>query len=248
MHELSADHLAPERLAAVADEPPSSAEAHHLSSCPECAAEVQAFQSLLAITRSERDRLGEPLTTWDTLAAALAREDSRIGKAANGLAYTARARPRTRRIAGRAAAGVVLMAAGVAAGRLSATMNTKGTLEGASIVGRRGGSIATPIELTSDTFRFTARSQALDALNKAESEYRHAVAYLMTQQARTEDPTGFETRVEALSDVEQTMRAALRKAPADPVLNLWLISTVGARNATQHQLEAYPVTNVRQRY
>src|SRR5215469_18456167 len=68
------DHLPPERLAALADESPSTAEARHLASCALCAEEVEAFQALLALTRSERDRLDEPLLDWTALSTALARE------------------------------------------------------------------------------------------------------------------------------------------------------------------------------
>src|SRR5580698_5278034 len=71
---LPGSHLAPERLAALADEPSTPANEEHLASCRTCAAEVASYRSLLSLTRAERDRLGEPLTNWESLRESLAEE------------------------------------------------------------------------------------------------------------------------------------------------------------------------------
>ena len=67
-------HPPPERLAALADEPPTPVEARHLAGCLSCRAEVESYQSLLALARAERDRLSEPLTDWKSLSGVLAHE------------------------------------------------------------------------------------------------------------------------------------------------------------------------------
>ena len=48
-------HLSIERLAALADEQPTSDENMHLMQCAECAREREAHRSLLTMAGSERD-------------------------------------------------------------------------------------------------------------------------------------------------------------------------------------------------
>ena len=114
-------HLPPERLAALADESPSAVEAHHLASCAVCAEEVAAYQALLTLTRGERDRLGEPLTDWAALSAALAK--GAILDAATPVQAPARRRARSSSMfkpLTQATAAALLVASGVAIGRWTA--------------------------------------------------------------------------------------------------------------------------------
>src|SRR3954464_7153057 len=60
-------HLPIERLAALADESPSTTEALHLASCAECARERATFRSLADLAGSESARIGQPLTTWESI-------------------------------------------------------------------------------------------------------------------------------------------------------------------------------------
>jgi hypothetical protein len=60
-------HLSIERLAALADEQPTTDELSHLSQCAVCARERDAHRALLAMAGSEREAMGLPLTRWDTL-------------------------------------------------------------------------------------------------------------------------------------------------------------------------------------
>jgi hypothetical protein len=272
---LGGDHLPPERLAALADEPATVVEARHLASCDLCADEVEAYRALLALTRGERDRLGEPLTTWDTLSTALLR-DKLVGNAPRP---TLAGRPggtpwRRLRPVGQAAAAAALLASGIAIGRLSAShaapsvaapsvaapsvappsvaAMTPPTAAGTASLAAVKSDSKEPLErMISDTTSFASRSQALDALARAEGRYRHAVAYLMETDgtAPSEGPDGYRTRLAALKQVEQATRAALVEAPNDPVLNQWYISTVGAQQATLQQLQqARPVNQGAHRY
>lgn len=249
-------HIPPERLAALADESPSAAEAQHLASCALCADEVATYQALLTLTRGERDRLGEPLTSWAALSTALAKEDLLDADTPVRASVSPRSQaPRLKAIA-QATAAAVLVASGIAVGRVTA-----GPVSQASIAARDAsqnsttGSIhnssAPVMRLVSDTTAFASRGQALDALEQAEARYRHAVAYLMESDsgALAEGPDGYRTRLAALEEVERTTRAALVAAPDDPVLNQWYISTVGAQQATIRQLvQARPLSQSPHRY
>src|SRR5262249_55200538 len=109
-------HLPSERLAALTDETPISAELAHLASCEWRARERAAYASLRGMAATEHARIRAPLTSWDKLPPSL-REAGIIG---NGTSRVAR-RPRRLRDAWlRVAAAVVLVAGGVAAGRYSA--------------------------------------------------------------------------------------------------------------------------------
>src|SRR5215213_10160171 len=60
-------HLPIERLAALADEMPSATEMAHLASCAECARERATFRNLAELASSESARIGQPLTTWESI-------------------------------------------------------------------------------------------------------------------------------------------------------------------------------------
>ncbi len=245
-------HIAAERLAALADEAPTAGEEQHLSACPACRDEVLAYQNLLALTRAERDQLAEPLTSWEVLAAALARE---AGRPETPVERPARRTP-TRPIqpwippwARGAAAATVLLGSGIAIGRVTAPSpraDAAGSQAGIATapptsIASAASSGAIPAAYRAqpggDTSLFRTRDDALRALSVAEDQYRHAVAYLMVQDTGfVEGTDAFRTRLRALDEVAHTTREALLQAPNDPVLNQWYISTVGARRATLREL------------
>src|SRR5436305_13134320 len=109
-------HLPDERLAALNDEPPTSAELAHLASCERCARERAAYRSLHELATAEQTRIGAPLTTWEALAPALR---------ADGVIDTGewRVARRPRRFTGvwsQAAAALLIALGGMAYGRYSA--------------------------------------------------------------------------------------------------------------------------------
>ncbi|MDQ6634706.1 MAG: hypothetical protein M3Z10_08110, partial [Gemmatimonadota bacterium] len=71
-------HLSTDRLAALGDDqpPPTPAEVAHLATCAECARERVAYQTLVAMAHAERAPLGLPLTRWESIASALAAEET----------------------------------------------------------------------------------------------------------------------------------------------------------------------------
>src|SRR5688500_20271321 len=106
-------HLPTERLAALADDEPTTLEAEHLASCERCTRERAAHATLIRMAAAEHVRLAPPLTQWSAIASQLRAEK------------LVRAPHRVRAPLGsrwwvRAAAAVVLVAGGVAIGRVSA--------------------------------------------------------------------------------------------------------------------------------
>jgi hypothetical protein len=80
-------HLSPERLAALADDDPTAAEAAHLASCARCGTERVAHRTLLAMAHREGGLSGEPLTSWTMVAADL-RAEGLIGPPADPMTLT----------------------------------------------------------------------------------------------------------------------------------------------------------------
>ncbi|MGH7622437.1 MAG: hypothetical protein ACREMU_08875, partial [Gemmatimonadaceae bacterium] len=64
-------HLSPERLAALVDESPTSAELAHLAGCGECARERSVYRNLSELAASESATIGAPLSEWTALRRAL---------------------------------------------------------------------------------------------------------------------------------------------------------------------------------
>jgi hypothetical protein len=231
-------HLLPERLAALADEPATPDEERHLTICQACADEVRSYQSLLAITRSERDRLGSPITSWDTLRSALMKEGLLTPAHPAGRPLRGQQVPGWAR---NAAAAVVLVTSGIAVGRLSLREAAPATSARDGISASNVANSETGLRLASDTnASFKSKEDALAALNSAENEYRHAAAYLMVVDSGPAGQAGsanaIRTRLAALDEVAQTTRAALYAAPEDTVLKQYYLSSLGAREATLREL------------
>ena len=104
-------HLHTERLAALGDELPSTEEAAHLAACETCANEVSAYQALVAMAHAEQEAFGLPLTRWDSIAAVLAEDTPPAVRTATPT--------RSNRWMLQIAAGLLLVAGGAMAGRMS---------------------------------------------------------------------------------------------------------------------------------
>ena len=120
-------HLSTERLAALGDEEPTAAESAHLAACADCARERAAYRTLVAMAHAERDAIGIPLTRWESIAGALANDTrSHAGRDARSrrAGRTGRRDARTHRAllphAGAGRGGLLLLAGGAIAGRMSA--------------------------------------------------------------------------------------------------------------------------------
>lgn len=141
-------HLSAERLAAVADEPPTPDEAAHLAQCGQCTQGRDAHRRLIAGAALERGRTAAPLSDWGAISARLRAEgivrtpdasvsagggapvipfarttsdDVTVATPVKGVtAVTPLRRRAVPAWAMRAAAGLALLAGGVLAGRVTA--------------------------------------------------------------------------------------------------------------------------------
>lgn len=239
-------HLSIDRLAALADEQPTADEQSHLDACADCAQEMAAHRSLLAMAGAERDVMGIPLTRWDALSRKL-REDGLIAGemsvTAEFAAPVGKRRPSARAMM-RFAAAIMLVVGGAVAGRAST---------GAPIIpgGLAGDESARSVargpfseEEIPTTFASLQEAQRYRELYGA--AYRSAVAYLAENDTVGRGtPAVMRARLSALDRVSRTMGEALKDAPYDPVINDFYINSFGQREATLRQLNTVLPQGVR---
>lgn len=222
-------HLSAERLAALADagEPTTAPEAEHLAVCRACAREREAYRTLVAGARAERAIIGVPLTQWEAIAEGL--------RAADPIVVRHDARRRLPRIL-QVAAGVLLLAGGAAAGRMSAVAGPLAVQPSPASADLRPSGLAGRIPAAGTEFASVADAQA--ALARHESGYQQAAAYLAENDTASwlDAPDDYRTRLVALERVGRTMREAIEDAPYDPVLTGYYLATLGQREATLRQL------------
>jgi hypothetical protein len=220
-------HLSTDRLAALGDESPTTAEAAHLASCEPCAREVDAYRSVVSMARAERASIGLPLTRWDTIASALD-ADRPTGPTL--------ARPAATRWPLRAAAGLLLMAGGAMIGRASVGADP---VPGVA-VNRLPATASAPSGGTrAIDSAFASIEDARAAQRRSEQLYQQAVAYLAQYDSTAVDdgsPTAYKSRLAVFDRVISATSEALREAPHDPVINGYYLTTLGQREATIRQL------------
>jgi hypothetical protein len=137
---------------------------------------------------------------------------------------------------------VLLAAGGLAMGRATADVSfSPGSSNGELTA--RGGSVAASLAsgmVGADSIM--SIDDALAMMRRAESEYRLAAAYIAAS-----DTTGasgavgvdrYRARLAALDRVSDAALAAVNEAPADPIVNQYLISTRAARAVTLQQLNS----------
>ncbi|HEU4641192.1 MAG TPA: hypothetical protein VFS44_01970 [Gemmatimonadaceae bacterium] len=223
-------HLDPERLAALADDEPTPAETAHLASCAECERERAAHRELLMLAAAERSAmLARPLTDWGTLSARL-HEEGLVRE--TGAAGASRSRFRMRPWM-RAAAAVLIALGGVAVGRATAGMSLGGYVP----VGDGGTSVA--VRDGDSTHAFVSLSDAMDMMRRSERDYRLAAAYVAAHDSGSASRGGvdvYRARLAALDRVSDAALEAVNEAPADPVINQYLLSARTARAVTLQQL------------
>jgi hypothetical protein len=206
-------HLSPERLAALLDEQPTAAELAHLAACRPCSRERGAYEALAAMSRTGPS-LGQPLTTWNTLAPALAKDG--IIEAGSRLAWRSWI---SRGL--QAAAAVLLLAGGTALGRITAPTAT---------------SIA---DLPAGDVRFASIEEAQAAAARSQNVYQASMAYLAGQDTvglAIATPALIRARLAALEQVSQIAGAAIENAPYDPVVNTIYLNAQGQRAASMRML------------
>jgi hypothetical protein len=209
-------HLSPERLAALIDEQPTAAELAHLAACRPCSRERGAYEALSAMSKNGLT-IGQPLTSWETLAPALA---------SDGIIEGSRDFGRRARFARRglqAAAAVLLMVGGMAVGRVTAPASTTVSDSLAAI----------------ETPTFASIEEAQVAATKAQNVYQASMAFIAGRDGAAMSlatPAVIKTRLAALEQVSQIAGAALEDAPYDSVINTIYLNAQGQREASMRML------------
>lgn len=237
-------HLTADRLAELGDELPSPAEAAHLALCAECAREREAYRSLVALAQAERHSIGLPLTRWDAIAAELSRPAPAVAPEPVGdprVASIVTARG-ARRWPLQAAAGLLLMAGGMMAGRASAGATPipgDGPAPAAASVASAATSGQGTRHAAGDSLAFASVEEARAAQQRYEQGYQQAAAFLAEHDSSAPaagSPVAVKSRLAALDKVASIMGEATRQAPHDPVINGYYLTTLGQREATLRQL------------
>jgi hypothetical protein len=227
-------HLSIERLAALADEQPTAEEHAHLAQCADCARELDAHRSLLAMAGTQRDAMGLPLTRWDSLSDRLRRE---------GLITRRTPIARTSHWGLQAAAALLLVAGGVALGRATTSESVlPGVTSASSTQGASANNASNPVP------SFASVEDAVRWKDFYSNGYQRALAYLAQSDSGSrpaETPAVMKARLAALNSVAQTMQEALSDAPYDPIINDFYLNSFGQREATLRQLNTVLPQNVR---
>lgn len=234
-------HLPAERLAALADDEPTTTESEHLARCAECTRERESYRCLLALSKGEGSTTALPLTRWETLAPALHAE----GLLTAGRAGAA-APARRWRFGGalRAAAAVLLFAGGTFVGRASVGGGSTDAAPGTQVAGAGTSTQTEPAA----TPTFESPTEALAALASYERAYQAAAAYLAENDTAARaggTRETYEARLATLDQVAEATQQALRERPYDPVISGYYLTTTAARQATLRQLSTSVQPNVR---
>jgi hypothetical protein len=225
-------HLSPERLAALVDEAPTSAELAHFAGCGECARERAIYRRLGELAANEASTIGAPLSEWSSLRRALV-ADGAIDAGRGALPMMSRG---MRSPWLQAAAAVLFVAGGMMAGRYSAGATLlPSDVHGASTASADADSASVADSLA----RFGSLDDARLAQARAQLAYQSATAYIAqndTAGHAPESPDAMRTRLAALDQAYRVMGQALDEAPYDPVINGYYLTTLGQREATIRQL------------
>jgi hypothetical protein len=203
------EHLNPEVIARLVDEAPTLEEGEHLAECSSCACLLDGMKQQTAALGALPDPQVPPGLRL--------RVESEL--VAEGLVRGSRRAPAKAWDLSRVAAAVALFAVGAASGSLATS-------------GRGGSPAAVPITST----EVTNAAEAAEWLQTAEAEYVQAVTRYaeLAESGEGLDPLN---RLAALEGIVLTTGAALREAPADPVINNYHLTALGQRDALLHQLQ-----------
>jgi hypothetical protein len=245
-------HLDPERLAALDTDAPTVEERAHLAGCAVCQQERLAFGRLAALALAESASTpvanGPPLTDWDRLSTQL-RAEGLMRQPGAGLGASRGVHlapdvggPRSAAFAAwtRSAAAILLLATGVAAGRVSVGPSAPSAGDGTAV-----GTLASSTSATT----FGSVSEASQALERAQQDYQAASLWLAANDTTVNAQEVYRARLAALDQMMSASRAGLYEAPQDPVLNQYYLAAYTAREATLRQLGAsLSVDRVMERY
>jgi hypothetical protein len=143
----------------------------------------------------------------------------------------------------RAAAGLLLLAGGAVAGRVSAgappvPFGVAGSDAAARQVADAHARDAS-VSRERDSATFASVEDARLAQLRSEATYQQAAAFLADHDSlggSDYSPEMVKSRLVALDQMISTTRAAMREAPHDPVINGYYLTTVGQREVALRQL------------
>lgn len=240
-------HLSTDRLAAAADDTPTPLEATHLAGCWDCRAEVAAYRRLARMS-AMAPLPAEPLTAWSQLALQLRadgiiRDAARFDPPAGATATVTPIEQRRSRLPQwvmRAAAGAALLVGGAALGRASTAISFNASPAAGAV----------PV---ASAPAFQSADEALRVLTASQQQYQSAAAFLASQDTMSRfigmNEDSYQARLAALDEIAAATRSALYRAPQDPMLNQYYLTTLGAREATLRQIGASaPDTRKLERY
>lgn len=226
-------HLLSERLAALADDTPTPIEAAHITTCPECTAELVAHRRLQRAAAEASATTAAPSYGFDALLPRLREQ---------GIAQAPSRRAAVRRWTVRVAAALGFLFVGGVAGRMSA---------GAPLAWP-GAAEPTPAALAKSV-AFASQDDAMKALVASQELYQDAAAYLAAQDTTQHfiglNSDSYRTRLAALDNMAAASRTALYRSPQDPLLNQYYLAFQTAREQTLRALAvSMPATQVLETY
>jgi hypothetical protein len=233
-------HIDSVRIAALADEPASLVERSHLSECAACNAELASAQRVIRMAMTDTPAIERPITSWDLLGPALraeglVRTPLRHDVVSEAPVVHASRLHRSRWLM-QAAAGLALAAGGAVAGRASVPLPDE-----------------LPAAVAAADTTFDSTTEAMEVAQRASEQYERAVGYLAINDSSV-TLSGRDAaellrnrliaRLDAFDQSVAATRAALYRAPQDPVLNSLYMQSVGARNSTLRQMgQVMPVSS-----
>ena len=231
-------HPSPERLAALSDDTPTPIEAAHITTCDACTAELAAQRRLTRLAVAASGEYGLPSSRFDALAPRLRAE---------GLMQEIDRRAMAWRWTVRAAAAIGFIAVGAVAGRITGNAPVVGMND---VVFQGDGNVRGVAERTPV---FKSQEDALQMLTASQQAYQNAAAFLAAQDTSQRfvglNSDDYKTRLNALDEMAAASRAALYRAPQDPLLNQYYLAFQTAREQTLRQLQvALPTTRQLGRY
>ncbi|MBM4193077.1 MAG: hypothetical protein FJ202_01685 [Gemmatimonadetes bacterium] len=222
-------HLSPERLAALADDTPTPIEAQHVTTCAACSAEIAAQRRLSRLAVTASMSFDPPVSRFDALLPRLRAE---------GLAATPDRGAIARRWGLRAATAIGFVALGALAGRWSAGGRIEGAFAGVPSLRGNGGitGVSAPVP------NFRSQDEAMQAMMASQQAYENAATFLAAQDTSQRfiglNSDAYRTRLAALDEMTAASRAALYRAPQDPLLNQYYLAFQSAREQTLRELVA----------
>jgi hypothetical protein len=256
-------HLSPERIAALVDEPAAREEQQHFETCLRCRADFVAVRRIVEAAASERDRPIAPLVPWQQLSTAL-RAEGVLGVSSVAVApasseirsimsapsvrveHVRRGTLRWLRPAAMTAAAALLVGLGAVGGRVS--LSRAGALDAVSAGAASAVALSTPSGMSSaqvaPAVNFRTPDDARATLHSAEEVYSGALMWLAShdsslsprQSGADAAAMNYRQRLEVLDAAMATARRALYEAPDDPVMNRYYLATLGAREVTLRRL------------